>query len=94
MPWWCAGGHRRFEAAFFGYFLCRGKESNCRPAQGQRVKSESASRMQAKTSEKQRKRIADASENQRQPANASKNQTHELNLNFPSFRPIAASQET
>ncbi|MEM5289857.1 hypothetical protein ACFQ3P_20245 [Paraburkholderia sabiae] len=26
------------KAAFFGYFLCRGKESNCRPAQGQRVK--------------------------------------------------------
>jgi hypothetical protein len=26
------------KAAFFGYFLCRGKESNCRPAQGQRKK--------------------------------------------------------
>ncbi|HWT34769.1 MAG TPA: hypothetical protein VN289_00730, partial [Paraburkholderia sp.] len=32
------GRHRRFEAAFFGYFLCGGKESNCRPAQGQRMK--------------------------------------------------------
>ncbi len=26
----------RFKAAFFAYFLCRGKESRCRPAQGQR----------------------------------------------------------
>ncbi len=25
-----------FKAAFFAYFLCRGKESRCRPAQGQR----------------------------------------------------------
>jgi hypothetical protein len=41
------------KAAFFGYFLCRGKESNCRPAQGQRVKSENASRMQATTTERQ-----------------------------------------
>jgi hypothetical protein len=33
------------EAAFFGYFLCRGKESNCRPAQGQRLRREGATRM-------------------------------------------------
>ncbi|SED03182.1 hypothetical protein SAMN02787142_2400 [Burkholderia sp. WP9] len=26
----------RFKAAFFAYFLCGGKESKCRPAQGQR----------------------------------------------------------
>jgi hypothetical protein len=35
----CAGGPLmgwRFKAAFFAYFLCRGKESRCRPAQGQR----------------------------------------------------------
>jgi hypothetical protein len=32
------GWHRRFEAAFFGYFLCSRKESDCCPAQGQRKK--------------------------------------------------------
>src|SRR5215475_4745353 len=37
------------KAAFFGYFLCRGKESNCRPAQGQRPRREGATRMPAKT---------------------------------------------
>jgi hypothetical protein len=36
------------KAAFFGYFLCRGKESNCRPAQGQRPRREGATRMPAK----------------------------------------------
>jgi hypothetical protein len=36
------------EAAFFGYFLCGGKESNCRPAQGQRPRHEGALRMPAK----------------------------------------------
>jgi hypothetical protein len=36
------------KAAFFGYFLCRSKESNCRPAQGQRMIKESKSRMPAK----------------------------------------------
>src|SRR5215475_7316253 len=30
------------KAAFFGYFLCRGKESRCRPAQGQRLRREGA----------------------------------------------------
>jgi hypothetical protein len=30
------------KAAFFGYFLCGGKESNCRPAQGQRLRREGA----------------------------------------------------
>ncbi|AJZ59940.1 putative general secretory pathway K domain protein [Paraburkholderia fungorum] len=35
----CAGDplmSLRCEAAFFAYFLCGGKESKCRPAQGQR----------------------------------------------------------
>src|SRR5262249_8041150 len=36
------------KAAFFGYFLCGGKESNCRPAQGQRLRREGATRMPAK----------------------------------------------
>jgi hypothetical protein len=40
----------RCEPAFFAYFLCGGKESRCRPAQGQR--------------EKDQKQIADASETQ------------------------------
>jgi hypothetical protein len=40
-------------AAFFAYFLCGGKESKCRPAQGQRLK--------------QAKRNADASANTSKP---------------------------
>jgi hypothetical protein len=36
--WWC-------EPAFFAYFLCGGKESECRPAQGQRLQTETTARM-------------------------------------------------
>jgi hypothetical protein len=32
----------RCEPAFFAYFLCGGKESKCRPAQGQRPRREGA----------------------------------------------------
>ncbi|CAG9219758.1 hypothetical protein PSAB6_380001 [Paraburkholderia sabiae] len=49
------------KAAFFGYFLCRGKESNCRPAQGQRLKYGYE--------------FADASEGQNQKTKNPKNQT-------------------
>src|SRR6516164_4263096 len=38
-PWVCVK-HWRCEPAFFGYFLCGGKESDCRPAQGQRPRRE------------------------------------------------------
>ncbi|MBP0596334.1 hypothetical protein J8I87_43535, partial [Paraburkholderia sp. LEh10] len=34
-------------AAFFAYFLCRGKESRCRPAQGQHLRCEALTRMPA-----------------------------------------------
>jgi hypothetical protein len=38
----------RCEAAFFAYFLCGGKESKCRPAQGQHLRASATSRMPAK----------------------------------------------
>jgi hypothetical protein len=38
----------RCEPAFFAYFLCGGKESKCRPAQGQRMNNDNESRTPAK----------------------------------------------
>jgi hypothetical protein len=38
----------RCEPAFFAYFPCGGKESKCRPAQGQRWQTENTTRMPAK----------------------------------------------
>jgi hypothetical protein len=35
----------RCEPAFFAYFLCGGKESKCRPAQGQRKQTNNKPRM-------------------------------------------------
>ncbi|SEJ92906.1 hypothetical protein SAMN05192539_102447 [Paraburkholderia diazotrophica] len=37
---WVSVKHWRCEPAFFAYFLCGGKESECRPAQGQRPRRE------------------------------------------------------
>jgi hypothetical protein len=37
---WVIVKHWRCEPAFFAYFLCGGKESECRPAQGQRMKDQ------------------------------------------------------
>ncbi|MPW20887.1 hypothetical protein GCT13_29470 [Paraburkholderia sp. CNPSo 3157] len=44
---WVIVKHWRCEPAFFAYFLCGGKESECRPAQGQRPRREAQSRMPA-----------------------------------------------
>jgi TnpA family transposase len=46
------------KAAFFGYFLCGGKESNCRPAQGQRMNKENKMRMPAKVKKEIAPRIS------------------------------------
>jgi hypothetical protein len=48
--------HWRCEPAFFAYFLCGGKESKCRPAQGQRMNNENESRMPAQQKAKNQKR--------------------------------------
>jgi hypothetical protein len=45
-PWVKVKGWR-CEPAFFAYFLCGGKESKCRPAQGQRWQTKTTTRMPA-----------------------------------------------
>ena len=49
---WVSVKHWRCEPAFFAYFLCGGKESRCRPAQGQRTNQEGKTRMPARKSAK------------------------------------------
>src|SRR6516225_3769752 len=58
---WVAVKDWRCEPAFFGYFLCGGKESDCRPAQGQRKHRVGAN--------------ADASERQKPTSDADKKTT-------------------
>ncbi|HWT36106.1 MAG TPA: hypothetical protein VN289_07475 [Paraburkholderia sp.] len=45
---WVIAKDSRCEPAFFAYFLCGGKESKCRPAQGQHWQTENTTRMPAK----------------------------------------------
>ena len=47
--WGPVGNHTgwRCEPAFFAYFLCGGKESKCRPAQGQHQQTKNTTRMPA-----------------------------------------------
>ena len=45
---WVKDKDWRCEPAFFAYFLCGGKESKCRPAQGQHWQTENTTRMPAK----------------------------------------------
>ncbi|SEJ66400.1 hypothetical protein SAMN05192539_101534 [Paraburkholderia diazotrophica] len=62
---WVNVKHWRCEPAFFAYFLCGGKESECRPAQGQRLRREAHTRMPAKG--KANDRLADGSGTLKQP---------------------------
>ncbi|HWT35795.1 MAG TPA: hypothetical protein VN289_05900 [Paraburkholderia sp.] len=61
--------HWRCEPAFFAYFLCGGKESRCRPAQGQRMKHEGKTRMPAQT---QKHRMPAQTQKHRMPAQTQK----------------------
>jgi hypothetical protein len=46
------------EPAFFAYFLCGGKESKCRPAQGQRQQTEKKARKGQNPKNNNQKRAA------------------------------------
>ncbi|WP_218162591.1 hypothetical protein, partial [Paraburkholderia diazotrophica] len=62
---WVKVKHWRCEPAFFAYFLCGGKESKCRPAQGQPPRREAHRGCQRQAKKTKTKTVADKSKKQK-----------------------------
>ncbi|HWT37978.1 MAG TPA: hypothetical protein VN289_16935, partial [Paraburkholderia sp.] len=77
---------------FFAYFLCGGKESKCRPAQGQHWQTENKTRTPAKAHEAEKaNRVCEQEKPEMRKGAASKNNPKSMPTRNPVYLRISSS---